>query len=179
MMRFMNRRTTLTMVMAGALIVPAATVTMAQDAGVARAQNAGVAVAQDAGVQVWGVRVLATDAEAIAAFYEKAFGMSEVARPVNAATTKEILLNFGATPEIAKASTATPIVIYTRPATAPAGAMASLIIRVPDLEAAIERVKAAGGTQLRSPGRNAVVNVRYAFMTDPDGNQIELVAEDK
>ena len=57
-----------------------------------------VALAQDGGFQVWGVRVLATDVETIATFYEKAFGMSEVARPVNSATTKEIILNFGQTP---------------------------------------------------------------------------------
>jgi catechol 2,3-dioxygenase-like lactoylglutathione lyase family enzyme len=138
-----------------------------------------VALAQDGGIQVWGVRVLATDPEAIAAFYEKAFGMSEVARPVNSATTKEILLNFGATPDIAKRAATTSIVIYTRPATAPAGAMASLILRVPDLDKAIQAVKANGGTATRPPGRNAVVNVSYAFVTDPDGNQIELVMEAK
>ena len=136
-----------------------------------------MAVAQD--VQVWGVRVLASDVEAVAKFYEKTFGMSEVSRPVNSATTKEIVLNFGATPEAAKRATTVPIVIFTRPKTAPAGAMASLIIRVPDLEKAIEAVKANGGAAPRPPGRNAVVNVRYAFVTDPDGNQIELLMESK
>jgi len=137
-----------------------------------------VSLAQDS-TQVWGIRVLATDAEAVPTFYEKAFGMSEVARPVNSATTKEILINFGATPEIARRATTTPLVIYTRPKGAPAGAMASLILRVPDLDKAIESVKANGGTATRPPGRNAVVNVSYAFVTDPDGNQIELVMEAK
>src|SRR5262245_6070199 len=89
------------------------------------------AFAQGPGTTCWAVRVLATDAEAIATFYAKTFGMSETARPVNSATTKEIVLNFGATPEIAKQATTPSIVIYTRPANAPAGAMASLIIRVP------------------------------------------------
>jgi predicted enzyme related to lactoylglutathione lyase len=130
-------------------------------------------------VQVWGVRVLATDVEAVATFYEKTFGMSEIARPVNSATTKEILINFGATPEIAKRATTTPIVIYTRPKTAPAGAIAALILRVPDLDKAMESVKANGGTVMGRPGRNAVVNVRYVFVTDPDGNQIELIMEAK
>jgi predicted enzyme related to lactoylglutathione lyase len=137
------------------------------------------AQAQNSGTQVWGVRVLATDVEAIASFYEKAFGMSEVSRPVNSATTKEILLNFGATPEIARKATTAPIVIYTRPANAPAGAIASLILRVPDLDKAIESVKASGGTLMGKPGRNAVVNVSYAFVRDPDGNQIELIVEGK
>ena len=138
-----------------------------------------VALAQDGGNQVWGVRVLATDAEAIASFYAKTFGMSEVSRPVNSATTKEIVLNFGATSDAAKKATTPPIVIYTRPATAPAGAMASLILRVPDLDKAIEAVKANGGKATRPPGRNAVVNVTYAFVTDPDGNQIELLMDAK
>ena len=136
-----------------------------------------VNAAQD--TQVWGVRVLATDVEALATFYAKTFGMSEVSRPVNSATTKEIILNFGATPEIARRATTVPIVLFTRPRTAPAGAMASLIIRVPDLDKAIEAVKANGGTAPRPPGRNAVVNVSYAFVFDPDGNQIELVTEAK
>jgi catechol 2,3-dioxygenase-like lactoylglutathione lyase family enzyme len=138
-----------------------------------------MALAQDGGNQVWGVRVLATDVEAIATFYEKAFGMSEVARPVNSPTTKEVILNFGSTPEAAKKATTTPIVILTRPATAPAGAIASLILRVPDLDKAIQAVKANGGTATRPPGRNAVVNVSYAFVLDPDGNQIELIMETK
>ena len=138
-----------------------------------------VALAQDSGVQVWGVRVLATDVEATAAFYAKTFGMSEVSRPVNSATTKEIVLNFGATPDAARKATTTPIVIMTRPRTAPAGAMASLILKVPDLDKAIASVKANGGTATRPPGKNAVVNVSYVFVTDPDGNQIELLMEAK
>jgi len=40
------------------------------------------------------------------------------------------------------------IVIATRSKDAPAGAMASLILEVPDLEQAIESAKASGGTLL-------------------------------
>jgi len=134
-------------------------------------------LAQGAGTQVFGVRVLGTDAEAVATFYAKAFGMSEVARPVTTATTKEIILNFGTTTEAAQKAATPPIVIYTRPANMPAGAMASLILRVADLDKAIEAVKANGGTLVRPPGQNAVVRLRYAFVKDPDGNQIELVME--
>ena len=141
--------------------------------------SAATAAQAQSGTQVWGVRVLATDAEAVATFYAKAFGMSEVSRPVNSPTTKEILLNFGATPDIARKATTAPIVIYTRPANMPAGAMASLILRVPDLDKAIEAVKANGGALNGRPGRNAVVNVSYAFVKDPDGNQIELIVEAK
>jgi predicted enzyme related to lactoylglutathione lyase len=138
-----------------------------------------MALAQEGGNQVWGVRVLATDVEAIATFYAKTFGMSEVARPVNSATAKEIVLNIGATPEIAKKATTAPIVIYTRPASAPAGAMASLILAVADLDKALEAVKMNGGTLMRPPNRNAVMNLSFAFVKDPDGNQIELIMEAK
>ena len=138
-----------------------------------------MAVAQDGGNQVWGVRVFATDAESIATFYEKTFGMSEVSRPVNSATTKEIVLNFGQTPDIAKRAATTSVVIYTRPANVPAGAMAWLIIRVPNLDQAIEAVKANGGKATRPPGKNDIAKVSFAFVTDPDGNQIELVTEAK
>ena len=138
-----------------------------------------IALAQEPGTRVWGVRVLATDVESVATFYAKTFGMSETARPVNSATTKEIVLNAGSTPDAAKKATTTPIVIYSRPANAPAGAMASLILRVPDLDKAIEAVKANGGTLMRPPNRNAVMNLSYAFVKDPDGNQIELIMEAK
>src|SRR5262245_26616447 len=96
-----------------------------------------IALAQEPSTRVWGVRVLATNVESIATFYEHTFGMSEIARPVNSATAKEVVLNFGRTPEIARSATTPPIVIYTRPATAPAGAMASLILRVADLDRAL------------------------------------------
>ena len=42
--------------------------------------------AQERGIHVRSVRVLATDPEALAAFYMKAFGMSETRRAANSAT---------------------------------------------------------------------------------------------
>src|SRR5437016_4727271 len=92
---------------------------------------AAMATAQESGIRVRSIRVLATDPEALALFYEKAFGMSEVRRPANSATFKEIAVNAGSTVEKAKMATSLPIVITTRPKDAPAGAMASLILQVP------------------------------------------------
>ena len=135
---------------------------------------ASVASAQERGIHVRSIRVLATDPEAVAAFYEKAFGMSETRRAANTATFKEIVINFGSTVEMAKKSTSTPLVIATRPKDAPAGAMASLILQVPDLEKAIESAKASGGALLRGPSKSGE-DLNYAFVRDPDGNQIELV----
>ena len=131
------------------------------------------APAQESGVEVRSIRVLATDPEAIAAFYQKAFGMSETRRPVDSPTFKEIVINSGSTPDIAKKATSTPIVIATRPKDAPAGAMAALILNVPDLDKAVERAKAAGGSLMRPVSKSP--GLSYAFLKDPDGNQIELV----
>jgi len=139
--------------------------------------TAATATAQESGIRVRSVRVLATDPEAIATFYEKAFGMSETRRAANSATFKEIIINSGATGEAAKKAMTTPIVIATRPKDAPAGAMASLILQVPDLDKAIESAKAAGATLLRAPGKTEGLN--FAFLKDPDGNQIELVMTQK
>ena len=131
------------------------------------------AAAQPTGIRVAAIRVLATKPEALAEFYEKAFGMSETSRPVNTATTLEIIINSGSTPEIARQSTTTPIVLYTRPPNAPAGAMAALVLEVPGLEKAIESALANGATVLRPPAMLGTAH--FAFLKDPDGNQIELL----
>jgi predicted enzyme related to lactoylglutathione lyase len=135
---------------------------------------ASAAAAQETGIHVRSIRVLATDPEAIATFYEKAFGMSETRRAANTATFKEIVINSGATPDLAKKAGTTPIVVATRPKDAPAGAMASLILQVPDLEKAIEAAKANGAALLRGPSKSGE-GLNFAFLKDPDGNQIELV----
>jgi predicted enzyme related to lactoylglutathione lyase len=139
---------------------------------------AGMGMAQESGIHVRSVRVLATDPDAIAKFYEKAFGMSETRRPANSATFKEIVINSGSTPDMAKMAKTAAIVIATRPKDAPAGAMASLILQVDNLDKAVESAKAAGGTLLRPPGKSGE-GLNFAFVKDPDGNQIELVMPPK
>ena len=137
-----------------------------------------LAGAQESGIRVRGIRVLATDPEAIATFYEKAFGMSETRRAANSATFKEIIINSGTTPERAKAAASPPLVIATRPKGAPAGAMASLILEVPNLDKALESAKANGATLMR-PAAKSAEGLDYAFIKDPDGNQVELVMTPK
>lgn len=132
------------------------------------------AEAQETGIRVRGIRVLATDPEGLAAFYEKAFGMSETRRAANTPTLTEIVINSGSTVDVARAASSTPLVITTRPGNAPAGAMASLILQVPDIVRAVDAVKANGGTLLRGPSKSGD-DLTYAFVRDPDGNQIEMV----
>lgn len=143
-------------------------------AGTATVTIAAPAYAQETGVRVRSIRVLATDPEALAAFYAKAFGMSETRRPANSATFKEIVLNSGSTPELAKKATTTPIVIATRGKDMPAGAMAALILEVPDMDKAIAQATAAGAKLMRPVAKSAE-GLSYAFLTDPDGNQVELL----
>ena len=136
------------------------------------------AAAQETGIRLRSVRVLATNPDALATFYKKAFGMSETRRPVDSATFKEIVINSGSTVDIAQKATTTPIVIATRPKDAPAGAMASLIVQVPDLDKAMALAQAAGATVLRGPSRSGE-GLGFAFLKDPDGNQFELVMSPK
>jgi predicted enzyme related to lactoylglutathione lyase len=131
-------------------------------------------IAQEAGITVRSIRVMGADPEALAVFYSKAFGMSETRRPANSATFKEIVLNSGSTPELAKKATSTPIVIATRRANEPkAGGMAALILDVPDMDKAIAAVVAAGGKGGKA--NKSGEGLTYAFVTDPEGNQIELL----
>lgn len=132
------------------------------------------AAAQETGIQVRAVRVLATDAEALAAFYEKAFGFSETRRPIDRPTMKEIIINAGTTKAAAEKATSAPIVIMSRGQNPPGGATASLILQVPSLDTAVASATAAGATVFRQPNTSAE-GLRYAFLKDPDGNQIELV----
>jgi predicted enzyme related to lactoylglutathione lyase len=135
------------------------------------------AFAQESGIRVRSVRVLANDPEAIATFYKKAFGMSETRRVGAAPGFLEVIINSGSTPELAKKAAGAAVVIATRPKDAPAGAMASLILEVPDLNKAIEAAKANGGTLMRPPGKSG--DLMFAFLKDPDGNQVELVMSPK
>lgn len=135
------------------------------------------ALAQETRITVRSIRVMGADPEALAKFYAQAFGMSETRRPVDTATFKEIVLNSGSTPDLAKKATSTPIVIATRRANEPkAGGMAALILEVPDIDAAIKRAEAAGAKLMRPVAKTAS-GQSYAFLTDPDGNQIELLTK--
>jgi lactoylglutathione lyase len=50
-----------------------------------------------------------------------------------------------------------------------------IALGVPDVAAACERIRAAGGTITREPGPVKGGNTVIAFVTDPDGYKIELI----
>jgi predicted enzyme related to lactoylglutathione lyase len=124
-------------------------------------------------VHVRSVRVPAADPIALSEFYKRAFHLSEVRR-ITFPTLTEIILNAGATQAEASASPFTPIVLMTRPAGMTLSPMAYLIMEVPDMDKALADVTAAGGTIFRPVARLAD-GTTYAFIKDPDGNQVELL----
>ena len=77
----MNRFTTFRLAVAATIVLGTSAITTAG--------------AQESGIRVRSVRVLATDPEALAKFYEKTFGMSETRRPPVGGTSKELVIKFG------------------------------------------------------------------------------------
>lgn len=118
-------------------------------------------------------RVDATDVPATADFYKAAFGMQETQR-ISRPDLMEIVLNFGATVEEAKAATTPKLVLITRPAGASPPRITNLIFTVSDVDAVTKRVLEAGGRIDRPPVRSAAGV--FVFVRDPAGNGIELIA---
>ena len=110
---------------------------IADDPGCLCAREATGAFAQESGISVRSVRVLPTTLKRSPRFTRRPSGCPR-RRVGDTPAFKEIIINSGTTPDLAKKATTTAIVIATRPADAPAGAMASLILEVPNLDKAIE-----------------------------------------
>ncbi len=119
------------------------------------------------------VRVPVSDVEAGAAFYKNAFGMNEIRR-LGAGNSLQIVLNTGDSLEQAESNPHSPLVIVNRPEGLQVGVLAALIMNVPDVDAAIAAVVDAGGTIVR-PKMSIANGPTFAFVKDPEGNQLELL----
>ena len=99
-----------------------------------------------AGVSLNGVRVGAKDVVAVAKFYQGAFGMQEVQR-IQTPQMLEIMLNFGATPEAAKATRAakdgSDIVVMSRASDDVKDELPHIVLNVTDMAATVKALKAA------------------------------------
>jgi catechol 2,3-dioxygenase-like lactoylglutathione lyase family enzyme len=131
---------------------------------------AGLAGAQD--TSVFAVRVGALEPDALAEFYKTTFGLHEVNR-LGGDNFQEIMLNFGATLEEARASDAPQIVILSRAEDNPPDATPHIIFEVPDVAAAVANFTANGGTLDREPATAG--GASFAFVKDPEGNMIEFL----
>jgi predicted enzyme related to lactoylglutathione lyase len=131
-------------------------------------------VAMSAGITLNGIRVGAKDVASLAKFYQSAFGMFEVQRIQNPQML-EIMLDFGATAEAAKANTGADVVIMQRAADDAADTMAHLIFTVTDMDSVVKAIKAAGGKMERDPFEYGNTGIRIGMGIDPAGNHFEML----
>jgi predicted enzyme related to lactoylglutathione lyase len=128
-----------------------------------------------AGVTLAAARIGAVDVEGVAKFYKSAFGMQEIMR-LDMPEIKEIMLNFGATVEAAKANSNPWIVIMNR-ASNEIKEVPHLVLYVPDMKATAAAVKAAGGTVEGEPRGFGDSGMIVGFAVDPAGNRMELIQQ--
>ena len=134
-----------------------------------------------ADVSLNGVRVGAKDAVAVAKFYQSAFGMQEVQR-IQTPTMTEIMLNFGATPEAAKANRAKKegdIVVMSRAADDAKDELPHIVLNVTDMAGTVKALKAAGGTMEREPFEFGKTGILIGMAIDPAGNHVEMIQPPK
>jgi len=131
-------------------------------------------ITASAGTTLNGVRVGAKDPAALAKFYQSVFGMFEVQR-IQTPQMLEIMLDFGATAEAAKANTGADVVIQARPADDGADAVAHIVFNVTDMDGLVKAIKAAGGRMEREPFVFGNSGIRIGMGIDPAGNHFEMI----
>ena len=130
--------------------------------------------AAHAQVTLNSVRVGAKDTVALAKFYQAAFGMQEVNR-IDSPTGPEIFVNFGATPDAAKANKSEPIVIMHRDSDDLKDPIPHVILNVKDMAATVAAIKSAGGSMTGDPRPFRNTGVVIGIAVDPAGNRLELI----
>jgi len=146
--------------------------------GVVAAVALGAGMAQ-ADITVNAVRVTAKDVLALEKFYQTAFGLKEVQRLDLPGGQLEVMLNFGATVEAAKANRNAQVVIMHRGEKEPLDGVAHLIFDVTDVKAAAAAVKAAGGKMEREPFEFGKTGIFIGMVVDPEGNHVEMIQRAK
>jgi predicted enzyme related to lactoylglutathione lyase len=132
------------------------------------------AAAAPAGVSLNGVRIGAKDVAALAQFYRQAFGMHEVQR-IQTPQFLEIMLDFGASADAARANQGADVVIMQRDADDGKDTMAHVVFTVIDMDATVRAAKAAGARLEREPFAYGDTGIRIAMGIDPAGNHFELI----
>jgi predicted enzyme related to lactoylglutathione lyase len=137
-----------------------------------------LAATAQAGASLNGVRIGAKDVASLAKFYQTALGMKEVQRIENPQFL-EVMLNFGATVDAAKANTAGDLVIMTRPADDGKDAMPHVVFDVTDIAETVKAWKAAGGRMEREPFEFGNTGIHIGMAIDPAGNHVEFIQPKK
>ena len=127
-----------------------------------------------ADVTLNSLRIGAVNTEALAKFYQAAFGMQEVNR-LQAGGGPEIFLNFGATADAAKANPGLRLVIMHRDSDDLKDPVPHIIFNVTDMTATVAALKAAGGSMTGDPRPFGNTGIVIGIAIDPVGNRIELI----
>ena len=127
-----------------------------------------------ADVTLNSLRIGAVNTEALAKFYQAAFGMHEVNR-LQAGGGPEIFLNFGATADAAKANPGLRLVIMHRDSDDLKDPVPHIIFNVTDMAATVTALKAAGGSMAGDPRPFGSTGILIGIAIDPVGNRIELI----
>jgi predicted enzyme related to lactoylglutathione lyase len=135
-------------------------------------------VAATAGVSLNGVRIGAKDPAAVAKFYKAAFGMQEVQR-IEQPTFLEVMLDFGATVEAAKANSNGDLVIMQRASDDVKDDLPHVVFNVTDMAATVAALKAAGGKMEREPFEFGKTGIWIGMGIDPAGNHFEMIQQPK
>lgn len=133
-----------------------------------------ISIAATADVSMNATRVTAPDTEKLAEFYKGAFSMHEVQR-IPLGEGVEIMLNFGATMELAKANPGSQVVLFPRPGNELEDLTAHLIFNVTDMDATVAAIKKAGGSMSGDPFAFGDTGIRIGMGIDPAGNHFELL----
>jgi predicted enzyme related to lactoylglutathione lyase len=127
-----------------------------------------------ADVTLNSLRIGAVNTEALAKFYQAAFGMQEVNR-LQAGGGPEIFLNFGATADAAKANPGLRLVIMHRDSDDLKDPVPHVIFNVTDMAATVAALKAAGGSMAGDARPFGNTGIVIGIAIDPVGNRIELI----
>jgi predicted enzyme related to lactoylglutathione lyase len=127
-----------------------------------------------ADVTLNSLRIGAVNTEALAKFYQAAFGMQEVNR-LQAGGGPEIFLNFGATADAAKANPGLRLVIMHRDSDDLKDPVPHIIFNVTDMTATVAALKAAGGSMAGDARPFGNTGIVIGIAIDPVGNRIELI----
>ena len=137
----------------------------------------GAAVAMSmarADVSLAGARVGGKDVPQLAKFYQTVFGLQETNR-LQMGQNFEIMMNFGASVEAAKASTATQIIVMHSEVDATKDDVPHLLFYVSDVKSIAAAITAAGGRMDGEPMKFGATGSMLGFGRDPAGNRFELI----
>ncbi|MBI1340530.1 hypothetical protein GC169_10045 [bacterium] len=127
-------------------------------------------------VKLRAVRIAAADPAKLAEFYTAAFGFREIRR-IAGDGFLEVIMKTGSDSVAAAANPDASLVIITRPPDLQMGGLGHVILGVADVSDSLDHAVEKGASRFRDP-KPAGGGAAYAFLKDPEGNQVELLGPD-